>query len=163
VAVYAVGDGGATGARLGSGSLVDPRMVLVNPPLAGRLAALAPDVPALRVGIAAPDGTVEVIDSRGVQVSAGSGGTPLVGLELSGRSGAPTADLGVSGDDRPGVHEQLVTAVSALLAEDPEPIPIPTDPSPPIPPFPPPPSPPPGGSAPMRPFACRIWPSAFFC
>lgn len=86
VSVYDVDEAGMTGARVGVGSLVAPRGVLIHPPLSNAIAD-GHGPRRLRLGIhSEPDGSalVEVIDGReeprvlGVKEGVG----PLVCLEL---------------------------------------------------------------------------------
>jgi hypothetical protein len=70
VVVYQVDASGGTGARMGTGSLIHPLIVLVDPPLSLQLAN-KPDVPKLRLGVgslADDGGVIEVIDADGIDV-----------------------------------------------------------------------------------------------
>lgn len=113
VAVHEVHDG-MTGARVGSGSLVDPLLVLVHPPLDRRLAdqsaaveggEQAPSTTRLRLAVGwldeDDDGTVlEVIDVHEVLVAEDSSEL-LVCLDLERASAAPLEALH-GGDGDPG-------------------------------------------------------------
>jgi hypothetical protein len=128
VAVYAVGDGGTTGQRLGAGALVDPEYVLVYAPLNQQLASGAHP---LRVGLFAADPEVgEVIDVAEIRVIPDA--TDLVLLRLTVLSSAPVHGLPVViADDPLGFppvldpgRPVLIAAARRVLAEAPPPAPI---------------------------------------
>jgi hypothetical protein len=151
VSIYAQGEDGTTGPWVGSGLLLAPDLVVVHPPLDEELGADG-DGPGLRVGIATPDGLVEVLDVVRTHVATGSTGHD-VALELSGPSAAPTPDL-------PRTAAKFRVALGTLLDGV-------TFPRPPVPPKNPRPGPqpPPPGPRPRneRPPWCKIWPSGPGC
>ena len=111
VAVHEVHDG-VTGARIGSGSLVDPLFVLVHPALDRRLAQRAarfgageqtPRTTRLRLALGwlAEDddaSVLEVIDVQAIWVAQDSS-EPLVGLDLERPSAAPVEAVHAGGGD----------------------------------------------------------------
>lgn len=122
VSIYDVGDAGATGALLGSGTLIAPAFVLLHPPLNQRLAGSGNSV-RLRVGIAST-GTesdiVEVIDGDKLHVSPVHTREPLVGLELLHRAAAPVAPLSPVGDDAKATADLLVHYLASLPGSCPD-------------------------------------------
>src|SRR4051794_25598086 len=100
VSIYTVNERGYTADRLGTGSLLDPRLVLAHPAAAARLAANASA--RVRVGIAAAwwPGGVEVIDVKTVRFGA-QPYVDLVALELARRATSPfeTLDTGETVDE----------------------------------------------------------------
>ncbi|MFB8275353.1 hypothetical protein [Nocardia colli] len=131
VAVYAVGDAGATGELLGAATLLEPGFVLVDPPLNQ---ALAEQPRKLRVGVfAAEDGIAEVIDVAQVRVVPDA--PDLVLLQLAAESTAPARGVPVELHfDRLGIEFQppsipeIVAAVRVVLAEAPPPPGLPENP-----------------------------------
>ncbi|MFG1793306.1 hypothetical protein [Nocardia sp. NPDC049149] len=132
VVVYAVEGAGATGERLGAGTLIEPDFVLVDPPLNQALAAQSR---ALRVGVSnAEHAITEVIDV--VQVRVVPDAPDLVLLELAVASTAPEHGVPLSliddtfGFDRFRIptNDEIVAAVREVLAEAPPPPPVPDDP-----------------------------------
>jgi hypothetical protein len=99
VSVYAVGDTGATGHRLGGGVLVLPRLVIADQAIAAQLSAGQ----RFRVATAPASGSgiVEIVDVDCVKTVHDEAAGSLVGLELAGVSHSPFADLGVAGDESP--------------------------------------------------------------
>ncbi len=84
VFVYQVDASGGTGALAGTGSLIDPLVVLVHPPLSRQLAG-QPHAAKLRLGIgslADPGGVIEVIDTSDIEVYMHDG-TPLAATLLA--------------------------------------------------------------------------------
>ncbi|MQY27452.1 hypothetical protein [Nocardia aurantia] len=126
VAVYAVGEGGATGQRLGAATLVDPEYALVDPPLNRQLAN---DFPALRAGVfAAAEGVAEVIDIAHIHVIPEA--PELVLLQLVSASAAPARDMPiVPGRNEGGVpspeptRAEVIAALRLVLADAPPPPP----------------------------------------
>jgi hypothetical protein len=125
VVVYAVDGAGATGERLGAGTLIEPDFVLVDPPLNQALAAQSR---ALRVGVAnAEHAITEVIDVAQVRVVPDA--PDLVLLELAVASVAPDHGVPVSfiddtlGFDRFRIptNDEIIAAVRVVLAEAPPP------------------------------------------
>lgn len=123
VAIYEIDSTGATGARVGEGSLVDSELVFVHPPLSERIAdGCGPR--RLRLGIRSDfDGIpfVAVADAIDEPVVIGTAEDvgPLVGLILDGTSGAPWD--GLTGVHQVGTVEELVVLAVPRLqyyAED---------------------------------------------
>lgn len=121
VSIYRLDESGATGARCGSGTLIDATLVLVHPPLSEQLHGNTDSV-GLRVGIsstAREPGIVEVIDVVSVHVSA-SGSAPLVALALLRPATSPTEPIPPDGDDSDLLAERLVQHLGSL--PDPHPL-----------------------------------------
>jgi hypothetical protein len=120
VVIYRVDDAGGTGARVGRGSLVDPMLVLVHPPLSDRIAQRQ-GPRRLRVGIVSPgeDGDVEVIDIEEVHSEPGpSAAETLVGLELKWPASAPTDEVaGIEDDRMPAVDGDRRDAIRTAALE----------------------------------------------
>jgi hypothetical protein len=119
VAVYGVDDAGATSARVGTGLLVHPLLVLLRPPLSGRIAA-GHGPTGLRLGIASPaePGIVEVIDADRVHVETREEpGEPLVALELCGAAASPTDEVPTLDGARD--RNEAIAALERLLQVDP--------------------------------------------
>jgi hypothetical protein len=126
VAIYEVGDGGATGGRLGRATLVEPDTALAHPSLGATLAA---GPRSLRAGIAWPDGA-EVIDVAETHVLPDA--PELVVLVLAGESAAPMTGTPIAVVDNPldpafdltallnPSREQVVAGLRALLAGVPD-------------------------------------------
>lgn len=111
VVIYQVDGAGSTGARVGEGSLVDPRLVFVHPPLSDTIAG-GRGPRRFRVGIRSDaDGTPFVAVADGLEDPVVIGTVedvgPLVGLILDGTSGAPCDRL--NGVRELETVEQLVT------------------------------------------------------
>ncbi|WP_019927456.1 hypothetical protein [Nocardia sp. BMG111209] len=122
VAVYTVGDDGATGPRLGAATLVDPEYALVDRPLNEQLAS---GLHALRIGVSAP-GVTEVIDVARVRVIPDA--PELVLLQLLSASAAPPHEIPVTTPDGGAptpepTRAEVVDALRAVLAEPPPPAP----------------------------------------
>ena len=123
VSVHEVDATGATGSRVGSGSLVHPLLVLLHPPLSGQLADRGDVATRLRLAIGSFDDThsvVEVIDVQGVHVAETSGDDPLIAVSLArAASSSPMPLVGVTADaDR----DFLVDAIRQHLAQAPTPV-----------------------------------------
>lgn len=125
VAVYAVGEAGATGELLGAATLLEPEFALVHPPLDR---ALADRPRALRVGVSAAEHDIaEVIDVAQVRVVPEA--PDLVLLEFAVASSAPVRGVPIVMRDDPlglepfpePTNAEIVAAVRAVLAEVPPP------------------------------------------
>ncbi|WP_141717605.1 hypothetical protein [Nocardia altamirensis] len=132
VVVYAVDGAGATGERLGAGTLIESDFVLVHPLLNQALAAQQRPV---RVGVfAAEHDITEVIDVAQVRVVPDA--PELVFLELAVASRAPEHGLPLTlVDEEFGIerfhmptNDEIVAAVRQVLADVPPPPPAPHDP-----------------------------------
>lgn len=124
VSVYEVDASGQTGANLGTGSLIDPRLVLVHPPLSKLLASAGVGV-SLRVGIGADD-LVEVIDVRGVHVDLEQDDQPLVAIALKRSASAATEILELTDETLPSLRRAALAHLSGLC-EQPERLPQPDE------------------------------------
>jgi hypothetical protein len=86
VSIYEVDQSGDTGAQVGTGSLIEMRLVLVHPPLSRDLARGGVNPPPrLRLAVGSLDAetsVVEVIDADDVAVIVAPDDEPLVGLKL---------------------------------------------------------------------------------
>ena len=129
VVVYQVDESGATGAWVGTGSLINPLVVLVNPPLSLQLAG-QPPATKLRLGIgslADDGGVIEVIDTRRIQVVVYDG-VPLVAIGLARHSTAavdPILPEGTETDkedfteaDKNALAQALITHLSETAPPD---------------------------------------------
>jgi len=165
VAVYGVPSGQSRVQRLGSGMLASPEIVVVDPPLDGRLASKEPPR-VLRVGLssAGHDGTghdepfVELREVRQVLESVATRHGKFWGLCLAEPARSPTI-FGPDGpptrDDREIDADELA---DLLRRERPH---LPGRPMPTRPPIPhSPPKPPHGHPATLW---CRLFPHAWFC
>jgi hypothetical protein len=117
VLIYQVDSAGVTGVQVGEGSLVEPRLILVHPPLSYALADdHGPD--RLRVGIrseAERSPAVEVIDGRESPKVIGrtASDLPLVGLELRTAAASPFDVM--NGFSRVNSRDELVNLAVPLL------------------------------------------------
>ena len=165
VAVYGVPSGQSRVQRLGSGMLASPEIVVVDPPLDGRLASKEPPR-VLRVGLssAGHDGTghdepfVELREVRQVFESVATRHGRFWGLGLTEPARSPT----VFGPDGPRTRDDQGIDAEELadLLQEARPH-LPDRPLPPRPPIPhSPPKPPHGHPATLW---CRLFPHAWFC
>jgi hypothetical protein len=121
VVVYQVDPSGGTGARVGTGSLIDPLFVLINPslsPLLSAQLATQPDAPNLRLGIgslANDGGAIEIIDVREIIEVYEHDGERVVALELARPSAAAFDPVFPVGGTVPSEEKDLVQAVSTYL------------------------------------------------
>lgn len=149
VSIYGVDETGATGAQLGSGTLIGPVLVLLHPPLSRRLAGSGNST-RLRVGIAragtAPH-DVEVIDGSDIYQAVHDSGEPLVALELRQPTSAPVELVFPPSDDGGEIADALVKYLAGLPDSDCRPEYLP-EPSP---------------SEPDSPPWCTIWPNGPGC
>lgn len=116
VVVYEVDAEGGTGARAGTGSLIDPLFVLIHPPLSLQLAN-QPPATKFRLGIGSPandGGVIEVIDVREIDVYE-HGGVPLAAVSLARPSAAAFGAVVPDGTE-PG-EADLVRALTTYLDE----------------------------------------------
>lgn len=117
VSIYEIGPAGETGARLGSGSLIHPGLVLVHPPLSRQLAAAGTPVK-LRLGVGS-DGLAEVIDGGDVHVAEDQPGEPLVAIDVKppAAGGVESLDLG---DGQAAAVRQAATSHLDNLTDQPD-------------------------------------------
>lgn len=116
VSIYGVDETGATNARLGSGTLIDPVLVLLHPPLSRRLVGGEISM-RLRVGTASTGtepGIVEVIDGGDIHVATNGDREPLVALELLQPASAPIEPLFPAGDDAGDLTDAVVQYLASL-------------------------------------------------
>lgn len=128
VVVYAVGEVGVTGARLGAAALAEPDFALCDPPL-NQVLAKTPQ--AVRVGVfSAADEIAEVIDVTQVRVVPDA--PDLVLLQLAVPSAAPATGVPVAlAEDPTGVapfrwptRAEIIAATRGLLEQAPVPQPV---------------------------------------
>lgn len=103
---------------MGTGSLIDPQVALVHPPLSQELAN-QPDATKLRLGIgslANDGGIIEVIDAREIIDVYEHDGVRLVAIELAKPSAAAFDPVFPDGRE-PSKKEDLVQAVMTYLEE----------------------------------------------
>lgn len=120
VSIYSVDETGATGAQVGSGTLIGPVLVLVHPPLSRRLAG-GENSMRLRVGIAPagpPPNTVDFIDSSDIHVATDDNREPLVALELLQPTAAPIESLFPAGDSDGFAADALAQHLASLPESD---------------------------------------------
>ncbi|PZS35189.1 MAG: hypothetical protein DLM59_03385 [Pseudonocardiales bacterium] len=120
VSVHQVDAAGATGSRVGGGSLIHRQLVLIHSPLSRQLAQGESAMTRLRLAIGSFDGhhpVVEVIDADEILIAETPGDDPVVAVGLPRPASSPREPLaGLTADL---TRDRLIEVLSQHMARQP--------------------------------------------